>query len=255
MRSAAQIESALKRELPTLHVSSRGEPLVITGTLPICDPSGYELDAYKIEISVFLREPSLPPIATETGGKIPKNADHHVNVDGTSCLFFPDEKWKYWDENTDIIGFIKTGPIFQYFLGQTVFRETGRWPFGERKHGTAGIIEYYSELLQTQRLDLIVNFLRYLSASRVNSVRFCYCSSGRSLSTCHLEELCVWRGRISRETALNSFRLIRLIAKRLGWRVSLKRTALAFSCAKTFPLIPVLKWWKNRSLGVHHLAA
>ena len=39
------------------------------------------------------------------------------------------------------------GPLHEYFLGQFYFEKTGRWPFGERLHGYAGLQEAFADAL------------------------------------------------------------------------------------------------------------
>ena len=49
---------------------------------------GYEAvrDSYKLQIKFLTRYPKSLPKVIETGNRIPRNPDHHINGDGSFCL-------------------------------------------------------------------------------------------------------------------------------------------------------------------------
>lgn len=214
-----EIRSSLRQELPTLHVSQQNGRTVIRGRLPVLAYDGTEIDNYQIEIELNKNHPKAPPIVREVGGRIPHTVHRH-NPAGTACLFVADQQWEYWDESRPVLDFIKNGPVRDFFFSQTYFEETGRWPFGERRHGFSGVVDYYLEILQTKSLDQVLAFLELLAADSIGSGKLCYCDKVKWLSDCHIERILHFRSKISRHRA--RYTLNRLLAEPglAGWSVS-----------------------------------
>lgn len=186
------------------------ERTVICGRFPVLAYDGTEIDHYQIEVELNMRDLDAAPKVREVGGRIPHTLERH-NPAGQACLFVVDEKSLYWNKNTSIVDFIKNGPVRDFFFGQTFFQETGRWPFGERPHGFAGVVDYYLEVLQTKKLEQVINFLELLGEENVPSGCLCYCGKVKWLRTCHFDKLCQIRTIISGIRA--RFTLHRLLAQ------------------------------------------
>ena len=88
------------------------------------------------------------------------------------------------------------GPVHRFFLAQAVFEREGRWPFGERGHGDAGVAEFYSELLGTRDLKVAAQWLSALAAPRLHRQWFCPCGSGEKVRRCHVADLERLRQRV-----------------------------------------------------------
>lgn len=202
-----KIRTEVEAHYPNLHFYPQGDRVVVRGSLPIID-AGKELDRYSIEIVLLADYPDVVPLVWEIGGKIPRNADHHVNAGGEACLFVPDEQWKAYPPGTSFLEFLN-GPVRNFFLGQSVFRRTGEWPFGQRLHGAAGIREYYSEILETNDLNVILAYLECLSRPALKGHWPCPCKKGKRVRDCHLHQINDLRGKIPAEIAEKSWRSLR----------------------------------------------
>src|SRR4051794_31021288 len=69
-----------------------GKPPVLRGRFAFSarhHEKGEVEDGFDLEIEIPPRFPEDVPIVTETGGRIPREADHHVNKDGKLCLGSP----------------------------------------------------------------------------------------------------------------------------------------------------------------------
>lgn len=93
------------------------------------------------------------------------------------------------------------GPVRNYFLGQALVEAGHPWPFGERKHGYAGLVQAYEELLGVEGRDAIFRYLRYLQGPDIKGHWTCPCGSGDPLQRCHLEELRTLQEKISPKNA------------------------------------------------------
>lgn len=205
----------LKKQLlllyPTLHINIRNGILYIEGSLYLINvDTGIEFDRYTIEIMIPNDYPDNLPIVRETDGRIPKILDRHFFPDTeNACLFLPDEKYLYLDNDSNIIDFIK-GPVESFFLAQSYYDLTHKWINGEWGHGLIGILEYYSELLNSKKIITIIHFLNLMSKEIVKGHWECYCGSGLILRNCHYKILIDMRSKIHYKRA---FFLLTVIKK------------------------------------------
>lgn len=202
MANPGQMRDSLKTELqrlvendyPLLRVVEDAPELRLKGGLPVTDVTGKELGLYQVEIKFPASYPKNIPIVREIGGKIPKIADRHFNEDGAACLFVRDETYKFWPPGTTVKQFID-GPVKDFFLGQIVFEQTGKFP-GERKHGIDGILDFYEEAIGTRDPQAVIQFIEYLLHPNIKGHRKCFCGSTLKIRDCHLTTLQALKGKI-----------------------------------------------------------
>lgn len=209
-----QVQSDLRKHFRTLRLVNDGSKVTIRGALPVLADDGTELDRFQIEIELPEDFPKSVPSVRETGGRLPRNPDRHVNADGTACLFVRDESWRFWGGDLTLVDFIQ-GPVYQFFLGQVYFETHNKWPFGERKHFARGVAEYYFDELGTRDIFFVHRFLTYLAAVSVDKSLPCYCGGTARLETCHAGKLFFLRGRIERHIACDSLEQVTELIKKL----------------------------------------
>ncbi len=193
---------------PNLHFYPQGDLVLVRGTLPITH-EGEELDRYAVEIVLLADYPDILPLVFEVGGRVPRDADHHINREtGEACLFLPDERWRVCPPGIGFLEFL-SGPVRDFFLGQSVFQRTGEWPFGQRPHGAAGIREYYSELIGTSDLTVILGYLWCLSRPALKGHWPCPCGRGKRLRDCQRSQLEDLRSKIPQAVAAKSYEALR----------------------------------------------
>lgn len=199
-KERAEVEGAY----PDLHfhIVENGS-IKIRGTFRIVY-EGEVLDRYAIEIEVPPSYPRSIPIVRETGGRIPHASNFHVNpTDGTCCVILPDERWKVWPVGSGLLAFLN-GPVRNFFLGQSLVELGEPWPFGQWSHGADGIRDYYTELLGTSDLRVIVKYLECLSAKKLKGHWPCPCGNGKRLGDCHLQLIRGLVAKIPRQVAMLS---------------------------------------------------
>ncbi|MGP0566714.1 MULTISPECIES: hypothetical protein [unclassified Nitrospina] len=180
-----------------LRVVINGNAVCVKGTLEIVKKR------YKIEITFPDYYPETLPILRETGGKIPRTMDRHVNPpDGTACICVPEE-WFVQRPDPSFATFLKI-PVTQYFLSQQHFEINNQWPFGHRRHRDNGRLDFYRELFETNDLGSIRKYLKYLSQKTIKGHWECPCGSGKRLRNCHKEKVYDLRNKIPRGLAHNS---------------------------------------------------
>ncbi len=193
---------------PNLHFYEDGEVVWIKGSFPVIF-DGQELDRYLLEIKLERDYPRSLPVVWETGGRIPRVADFHVNPqDSTSCVLLPDERWRVWPLGSTLLQFLN-GPVRDFFLGQSLVQLGEPWPFGHWGHGGKGIREYYAEVLGTDDVRVILGFLDLLTKKKVKGHWPCPCRSGRKLRECHRNVVQDLATKIPRNVASNSLSKLR----------------------------------------------
>jgi hypothetical protein len=202
----------IHEEFPTLHFYPEGDRVVLRGTFPVVY-EGEVLDRYAVEIELLADYPASIPVAREVGGRIPRTADYHISDKGDACLFIPDERWRVYPKGTSLTTFLN-GPVRNFFIGQSLFRLTGEWPFGQRGHGAQGTREYYEELLGTADMAVVIGYLECLSRPALKGHWPCPCGSGKRLRECHRAEIEGLRSQIAPALATRSWQSLRTSARR-----------------------------------------
>lgn len=231
----ANLKDELKGALPTLHVHEESGTTFIRGTLPVIGSDGSELNSYQIELELSNDHPKSPPIVRETGGKIPWTLDRH-NPQGRACLFVPEQQSQFWNERTSLVDFLKFGAAGQFFYSQTYYEETGKWPFGERPHGFAGILDYYYEQIKTKEPDILLRFLDILAAEEIKLSQPCYCGKSRSLLYCHVGQVVNLRKQIPQWRVKYALSRATDLAREAGWKPTHERNLVWIHAAIGLPI-------------------
>lgn len=204
-KEKVEVETAF----PHLHFHIVNDVVFLRGSFPVAY-EGRELDRFSIEIELAKDHPESLPIVREIAGRIPRSADRHVNAtDGMACVLLPDECWRFWPKGSSLLAYM-TGPLRNYFLGQIAVEMGQPWPFGEWRHGADGILEYYTELLKTNDVCVIANFLDCLRAVKTKGHWLCPCGSGKRLRDCHRDIVRDLREKIPCQVAEESLERLRV---------------------------------------------
>jgi len=204
-RVLEEVATLLHDHYPTLHLVYQNGRNLIQGSFPV-QINGIIVSHYLIEIELPRGYPKTPPSIKEIGSRVPRDIDRHVFNSDNLCLFLPEERAKYWPVGSTIIDYLD-GPVNDFFISQLHFEKTGKWPFGERRHGILGIMDYYSEELDTTDPEIILRCLDYLRKKQPKGHWYCYCGSGKRLRDCHFDKLKELHNKIDPSVAENSFQI------------------------------------------------
>jgi len=157
-------------------------------------------DTYEIYVSFSKR--GRFPVVIETGDRIEKIPDRHINGDGTTCICGPIGKRTYEQNNPTIEKFFSEY-LVPYFASQTYYEKYGKWPFGELSHGVLGVLEDINEhwpaaleseflifalqQVSTQCRKTEIELLKKMivEKAKIKAHKNCLCSSGCRFSECH----------------------------------------------------------------------
>jgi hypothetical protein len=140
-------------------------------------------DEYSIRIHVPSAYPHEIPVVFECSDRIPTEFDHKYK-DNSLCLATDMDLTLSLSRDPSLVGFVDRY-VVGYFYAVSYYRKYGVYPFGERSHGVDGLYEYYFELFQTDRKELVRGLL--LKAYKREYVGHlpCLCGSGLKLRDCH----------------------------------------------------------------------
>jgi hypothetical protein len=201
------LRERLRVDFPELHLVERGHTMIVVGTFPLVDGQKV-VDRFAIELELPRAYPKGVPVLREVGRRIPRVADRHVEDDGKSCAFLPDEFCYKHPNGVDLIDLLK-GPVLGFLVGQSLAERGLPWPQGERAHGADGIIAFYSELIGSTDPVILQRHLEVLAAKQVRGHWSCPCGSGKRLRECHQKHLLELRARIPQSVARGSLERVR----------------------------------------------
>jgi hypothetical protein len=173
----------LRERFPTLHAFFEDGRCYVRGTLALMQ-EGRAFDRYQIEAVLPEDYPSRPPRVWEIGGRIPREADRHVFLDGALCLGTPLAFWIELGGNFEL-QYVLDGPVRSFLIGNSLVEQGENWPHGEYAHGAAGLLQDLAERLGTDRPVMVATFLQALAAGGATKHSRCPCTSGRKIFKCH----------------------------------------------------------------------
>lgn len=153
------------RRVPNMHADAA----VLEGRLAfVLDPPGYTRieDSYSVRLEVLLGQKESLPKVFETGGRIPRTDDNHVNANGTLCLGSPWRVRQLLGQPASLVAFIDRCLI--PFLYASTWRKQGNqgYPFAELPHGRAGLLDDYSSILGLKGSAAVLRALEALARRR-----------------------------------------------------------------------------------------
>lgn len=172
------------RRLP----SQSAKVQVVEGWLEFSlEPPGLECvqDRYSIRVEVPLGPTERAPEVFETGRRIPRDADHHVNPNGALCLGSPWRVRQLLGCPASLVKLIDLCVV--PFLYAASWREQGNmgYPFAELPHGRAGLLDDYSAILGLKQPAAVLQALEALARHRRDAnKRRCPCGCRLRLGRC-----------------------------------------------------------------------
>lgn len=171
---------------PELKIKEKNGIQYLKGIFNIHNDIKQTVKNYLIEIHWNFNYPYRFPILLEVGGDIPNHIDWHKFSNEACCITVePDEIIKCIDGVT-IINFIKSYavPFFANHIYRTI---NGKYKNGEYSHGNKALVEFYSNLFETNELHIWIETLRRLwgDKQKIRSNGHCFCSSGKKFEQCH----------------------------------------------------------------------
>lgn len=184
-----EVKNVVEKHQPELSVYQKQGIVVLEGVFVVSSPEEGPFDSFQIRAGISPNFPEKEPCVFETGERIPRIADRHINVGTGSCCLCIWEEWLQTTPSPSFENFL-TGVMHDYFLSQVYFETKNDWPFGQRAHGIAGLVESFSELLGVEPdFEVIENYLHALSMGKFKGHNDCPCGSEERIRKCHRKQL------------------------------------------------------------------
>jgi hypothetical protein len=154
---------------------------------------------FKLEINFPPDYPEKSPSVKELENKI--HPTFHRNPDSCLCLCTPAEQHLIFSREPTLENFMYN-LLNPYLLSWLWYERFNEMPWGERKHGSLGLIESYQELLKLHNSQQVVLFIKKYIINRIDRNDNCPCGSGFSFKKCHRKiiinlENCLPKGQLT----------------------------------------------------------
>lgn len=165
--------------------SNSGSPMLI-GEIELIDVYGKHWDTYQVEIHCSNDFPMRFPVLYETGGKLIRDADWHINeTDGSCCVEVLQKEIIICSHGISLMSYL-TDYVKPYLFNQTHRILRGFYANGEYSHGIAGSIEFYQATLGLKQQSNILEALNLLALGSEPTRRsYCFCGSHIKYRKCH----------------------------------------------------------------------
>lgn len=179
----------LNKEYPYLQMKLVNDKYMIDGRVRIyaTNDDVQLMDDFTIVMEVSLGFPNELPVIKETSNKIPETFEH-VNIDKSLCLGIETEIKIKLKENPTLLNWFQTF-VVNYFYSAMYYNKYGRIPYGERPHGTKGIIQFYMDFLNVDNIQKIYDILNAIEMDEIKDFYKCPCGSLKKIRKCHLSQI------------------------------------------------------------------
>lgn len=142
---------------------------------------------FRLQLTVPADYPASLPRVREVSGAIDPGYEH-LYSDGSLCLGIQGELLLAQLEKPSLPALLD-GPVRSYLYSYLFHERYGRYPFGDRAHGVAGILQYYEELFGETDPMRTIKLLEAVCLDGYRGHLPCPCGSGLIARKCHGEDI------------------------------------------------------------------
>lgn len=142
-------------------------------------------DSYELTITVPSCFPRDLPRVTESGRRIPRDGNHHVNPDGTLCLGSRLRLLWVVSKAPTLVGFARNCLVPYLYSISHKLKFGGGFAFSELEHGSPGELKDYADLLGLKTPEQARQALRLLGLKKRHANKVpCPCGCKKRLGRC-----------------------------------------------------------------------
>lgn len=162
------------------------------------------VEDFELEILVHKDYPNIVPKVFEVSHFIPSNYEHLYD-DCSFCLGINGELLLQLHKNTSLVAFVE-GPVRSYLYSAVFHKAYGRYPFGDRPHGSQGILDFYKERFDVKHKTSAYQIMLFIARGKYRGHLECPCGSGIRVRNCHGDQLLSAINGFERETVIVDLR-------------------------------------------------
>lgn len=157
--------------------------------IAISSEQGRIIDSFRLQIRFPEELTQTLPLAYEVGGRIPRQADYHVNLDGSLCLGSPLRILSSLATTPNLVGYAEKCLVPYLSAVSYKLQNGGPFIFGELLHGPAGELADYTDLFDLETPTQARLALRYLALKKRRANKLpCPCGCSLLLGQCRFNE-------------------------------------------------------------------
>lgn len=164
------------------------------------------VEDFELEILVHKDYPNIVPKVFEVSHFIPSNYEHLYD-DQSFCLGINGELLLQLHKNTSLVAFVE-GPVRSYLYSAVFHKAYGRYPFGDRPHGSQGILDFYKERFDVKDEITAYQIMLFIARGKYRGHLECPCGSGIRTRNCHGDQLLSAINGFERATVIIDLRSI-----------------------------------------------
>lgn len=208
-----EFESVAKG-FPDLKPEFENNQWQLVGRIDVIDEFGEKWDQYNVKIVFPHRYPKEMPIMFETGGRIPREDDYHVNPDGSCCLSVPAMEMIICSRGISAANFIQELAI-PYLANHTYKRKFNKFAREEYDHGIGGLYQFYADAFKSEQWNLIMAGLRKIVLNELPQRNdLCFCGSAKKYKNCHRQSV-EYLSPVSKERLAMDHEIFRVALKKI----------------------------------------
>ena len=196
-------------------VCSKSSGLLLNGKFKFCAVSnGFPeiIDTYELQISVPPDYPNSLPKVVETGKRIPRDGNHHINAnDDSLCLGSSIKIHQILSGNQTLCGFAQ-GIITPFLYAMSLKLDFGiDFIFGELKHGREGIFQDYMDMFGLSEKRQVLETLQLLIKRQKDANEIpCPCGCNKRFGKCPFRrKLKKIRNRINTKVVISELKFLK----------------------------------------------
>jgi len=185
-----EIETLLENQ-PLLDKKEVDSGIKVYGNYKICNQLKNEVfeDCFAIEIIIPDGFPDAIPTVKTVDGRIrASNYNGHIYPNGQFCLEIDTAIADFMQDNQSLLDFLSRY-LDTYLCGFLFYTKYKRMPFGERRHGFIGMMDYYCEVFEVGDIKPAFSLLVCLFSDNLKGHIQCPCQSGKRYRDCHRERI------------------------------------------------------------------
>lgn len=165
-------------------ISTTNKGWKVAGEVDVCDTAGNYWDTFLIEVTFTKMYPHCVALLYETGGKIQRHIDYHIDDNGLCCVDITHKLLHRSKRGLSVIDYLREW-VYPYLANQ-IYRQTeNTYAAGEYEHHFAGVRQFYTDSLKlsTENAEKILRAI--VEKKDVGRNSKCPCGSEEKVKRCH----------------------------------------------------------------------
>lgn len=174
------------KKYPQLSIKSDGlDSITLSGSIKVFRAhNGFTVNKlYTLDIVIPIGSNVLPYVL-DTGNHIDSQYPHYYATSKQFCLETDSRIALRFIDGFSLVDWVDEF-VEPYYFSYEYYQRFGEFPFGERSHGTLGVLESYQDYFSANDIAQAYNILTFVCNSPYRGHQPCPCGSKRKLRNCH----------------------------------------------------------------------